>query len=29
LRRKLHVIQCTNQERVLFATHQFVGPTAD
>jgi hypothetical protein len=26
---KLQVVQCTNRERVLLATHQLVGPTAD
>jgi hypothetical protein len=29
IEKKLQVIQCTNRERVLFATHQLVGPTAD
>jgi hypothetical protein len=27
--KKLQVFQCTNQERVLFASHQLVGPTVD
>jgi hypothetical protein len=27
--KKLQVIQCTNQERVLFAAHQLVAPAAD
>jgi hypothetical protein len=26
---KLQVIQCNNHERVLFASHQLVGPTTD
>jgi hypothetical protein len=29
IERKLQVVQCTNQERVLFAAHQLVGPAAD
>jgi hypothetical protein len=29
IEKKLHVVQCTNRERVLFATHQLVGPTVD
>jgi hypothetical protein len=27
--KKLQVFQCTNQERVLFASHQLVGPAVD
>jgi hypothetical protein len=26
---KLQVVQCNNREKVLFASHQLVGPTAD
>jgi hypothetical protein len=29
IEKKLQVIQCTNRERVLFATHQLVGPATD
>jgi hypothetical protein len=29
IKKKLQVVQCTNRERFLFATHQLVGPTAD
>jgi hypothetical protein len=29
IEKKLQVIQCTNQERVLFAAHQLVAPAAD
>jgi hypothetical protein len=29
IEKKLQVVQCTNQERVLFAAHQLVGLTAD
>jgi hypothetical protein len=29
IEKKLQVVQCTNRERVLFAAHQLVGPTAD
>jgi hypothetical protein len=27
--RKLQVIQCNNREKVLLASHQLIGPTAD
>jgi hypothetical protein len=27
--KNLQVVQCTNQQRVLFAAHQFVGPAID
>jgi hypothetical protein len=29
IEKKLQVVQCTNRERVLFAAHQLVGPTAN
>jgi hypothetical protein len=29
IKKKLHVVQHTNRERVLFAAHQLVGPAAD
>jgi hypothetical protein len=29
IEKKLQVVQCTNRERVLFTTHQLVGPAAD
>jgi hypothetical protein len=29
IEKKLQVVQCTNRERVLFASHQLVGPTID
>jgi hypothetical protein len=29
IEKKLQVVQCTNRERVLFAVHQLVRPTAD
>jgi hypothetical protein len=29
IEKKLQVIQCTNREKVLFASHQLEGPTAD
>jgi hypothetical protein len=29
IEKKLQVLQCTNQERVLFAVHQLVGPAAN
>jgi hypothetical protein len=29
IEKKLQVVQCTNRERVLFATHQLVGPAVD
>jgi cobalamin biosynthesis protein CbiD len=27
--KKLQVMQCSNQERVLFASHQLEGPTSE
>jgi hypothetical protein len=27
--KKLHVVQCNNREKVLLASHQLSGPTAD
>jgi hypothetical protein len=29
IEKKIQVVECTNRERVLFAAHQLVGPTAD
>jgi hypothetical protein len=29
IEKKMQVVQCTNRERVLFPTHQLVGPTVD
>jgi hypothetical protein len=29
IEKKLQVVQCNNREKVLFASHQLVGPTAD
>jgi hypothetical protein len=29
IEKTLQVVQCTNRERVLFASHQLVGPTID
>jgi hypothetical protein len=29
IEKKLQVVECTNQERVLFLAHQLVGPAAD
>jgi hypothetical protein len=29
IEKKLQVLQCTNRERVLFTTHQLVGPAED
>jgi hypothetical protein len=29
IEKKLQVVQCNNREKVLFASHQLVGPAAD
>jgi hypothetical protein len=29
IKKKLQVVQCNNREKVLLASHQFSGPTAD
>jgi hypothetical protein len=29
IKKKLHVVQCNNHEKVLFASHQLEGPAAD
>jgi hypothetical protein len=29
IEKKLQVVQCNNREKVLFASHQLEGPTAD
>jgi hypothetical protein len=29
IEKKLHVVQCSNRERVLFASHQLEGPASE